>query len=506
MNIQFSQLSFLHPILFAFFPIIFIFSNNMSFLNFDDFLYPSLLFIGITIVSWYVLKLIFKNTKKSSIVLSLSIILFFSYGHIQKTLLESGFDIENKFLMPIFLLILVFITILIIRKNSNFSNWTKIINSIAFTVVIVSAINFVNIDDFDSSTSITFEENLFSEYENPPNVFYIILDAYGGQQALKEFYDFDNSKFLDELRERNFSTVKNSRSNYVETYLSLPSSLNMRYLESYEKNELGTNLELTYNMIPDNQVMKNFEMMNYQIATVSSGWGTTRNFEISDINYCGTFNMMDNSQILISILDNSILKSFYAKFFIDNRQEQVLCQFDRIPKIIDDSDGSFFLFAHLLVPHKPYYFGPNGESLNPDSIELGGFEKRNFDYIKQLQFVNKKTLELIDKIIENSKEPPIIIIQSDHGSEFPQDATDLQKMNEKMHNFNAYYLPDGGESILYDDVTAVNSFRLIFNYYFNGHYEILDDTSYWSDGTLFEEKGYPKFHDVTEKLKLPPYN
>jgi len=280
----------------------------------------------------------------------------------------------------------------------------------------------------------------------------------------------------------------------------------MGYLESYEKNELGTNLELTYNMIPDNQVMKIFEMMNYQIATVSSGWGTTRNFEISDINYCGTFNQLDNSQILISILDNSILKSFYAKFFIDNRQEQVLCQFDRIPKIIDDSDGPFFLFAHLLVPHKPYYFGPNGESLNPDSIELGGFEKRNFDYIKQLQFVNKKTLELIDKIIENSKEPPIIIIQSDHGSEFPQDATDLQKMNEKMHNFNAYYLPDGGESILYDDVTPVNSFRLIFNYYFNGHYEILDDTSYWSDGSLFEEKGYPKFHDVTEKLKLPPYN
>lgn len=503
MNIQFSQSSFLHPILFAFFPIIFIFSNNISFLNFDDLFYSSLLLIGITIVSWFILKLLFKNTKKSSIILSLSIILFFSYGHIQKTLTVSGFEVGNKILIPIFLLILLTLTIIVIRKKSNFKNLTKIINSIAFTIVIISLINFVNINDYDTSNSIKFEENLSSKYENPPNVFYIILDAYGGQQALKEFYDFDNSKFLDELRERDFSTIKNSKSNYAWTFLSLPSSLNMKYLENYEKNEYSNNLELTYNMIPNNQVMKNFEMMNYKIATVSSGWGTTRNFEISDINYCGTFNLIDNSQILISILDNSILKSFYAKFFTDDRRDKILCQFDRIPKAIEDSNEPVFLFAHILTPHKPYIFGPNGEPLNTDTLELGGlYEKRNFDYIKQLQFVNKKTLELIDKIFENSKEPPIIIIQSDHGSEFPVDATDLQKMNEKMHNFNAYYLPDGGESILYDGITSVNSFRLIFNYYFNGDYEILEDKSFWNEPSLFEEKGYPEFIDVTEKLSL----
>ena len=501
MNIQFSQSSFLHPILFAFFPIIFIFSNNISFLNFDDLFYSSLLLIGITIVSWFVLKLLFKNTKKSSIILSFSIILFFSYGHIQKILTASEFDIGNKILIPIFLLILFIVTIIVIKKNSDFKNWTKIINSIAFTIVIISLINFVNIDSNNTSTSVEFKENLFSKYENPPNVFYIILDAYGGQQALKEFYDFDNSKFLKELRERDFNTIKNSKSNYAFTFLSLPSSLNMKYLESYEKNELSNNMELTYNMIPNNQVMKNFKMMDYQIATVSSGWGTSRNFEISDINYCGTFNLIDNSQILISILDNSILKSFYAKFFTDDRREKVLCQFDRIPKAIDDSNGPVFLFAHLLVPHKPYYFGPNGEPLNTDTLELGGIsEKRNFDYIKQLQFVNKKTLELIDKIIENSKEPPIIIIQSDHGSEFPEDATELERMNEKMHNFNAYYLPHEGESILYDDVTPVNSFRLIFNYYFNGDYEILEDKSYWSESNPFEKSGYPEFIDVTSKL------
>ena len=37
MNIQISQSSFIHPVLFAFFPILFLYSTNFSFVNFDDF-------------------------------------------------------------------------------------------------------------------------------------------------------------------------------------------------------------------------------------------------------------------------------------------------------------------------------------------------------------------------------------------------------------------------------------------------------------------------------------
>ena len=71
-----------------------------------------------------------------------------------------------------------------------------------------------------------------------------------------------------------------------------------------------------------------------------------------------------------------------------------------------------------------------------------------------------------------------------------------------MHNLNVYYLPNGGESILYDGFSQVNSFRSIFNYYFNGEYEILEDKYYWNIPNPFEADGYPEFIDVTNKLKL----
>ena len=43
---------------------------------------------------------------------------------------------------------------------------------------------------------------------------------------------------------------------------------------------------------------------------------------------------------------------------------------------------------------------------------------------------------------------------------------------------------------------------IIFNYYFNGEYEILEDKHYWNIPNPFEADGYPEFIDVTNKLKL----
>ncbi len=504
-SIQLFQSSFLHPLLFAFFPILFVFSYNTSFLSFDEIFFPSLLFLGLAAASWLILKIAFKNTHKSSVALSIYIILFFSYGHIQNSLLNSGLELHgNKILLPIFLLILVLCVIALIRTSSNFKNFTKIINSIALTMIFLSLINLVNLDAYTTNIDLEFDTiNLHPVHDPPPNVFHIILDAYSGSSSLKKFYGFDNSEFLNELEERGLNVITDSKSNYGGTYTSLPSLLNMKYLDDYEKNEDFDNHRKQYDMIADNIVMKNFKAMGYDIVGVSSGWGVTRDFEIADRTYCATFSRIDDSQILISILDNSAIKPFYAKLLVDDRRTKVLCQFDSVPKYIENNKNPVFVFAHILIPHHPYLFGPNGEALNTKSLEFGDiYQNRNYDYIKQLQFTNKKTLELVDNILTNSKTPPIIVIQSDHGSVQPENASLEDQMNEAMHNLNVYYLPYGGESILYDGFSQVNSFRLIFNYYFNGEYEILEDKHYWINGNPFVNDGYPEFIDVTNKLKL----
>ena len=54
---------------------------------------------------------------------------------------------------------------------------------------------------------------------------------------------------------------------------------------------------------------------------------------------------------------------------------------------------------------------------------------------------------------------------------------------------NAYYLP-GHNDKLYPTITPVNTFRLIFDTYFGGKYDMLPDISYFSP--------VPKLYQFTE--------
>jgi hypothetical protein len=42
-------------------------------------------------------------------------------------------------------------------------------------------------------------------------------------------------------------------------------------------------------------------------------------------------------------------------------------------------------------------------------------------------------------------------------------------------------LPGDGQEQLYETITPVNTFRLIFDTYFNGDYGLLEDISYYSE-------------------------
>jgi len=47
-------------------------------------------------------------------------------------------------------------------------------------------------------------------------------------------------------------------------------------------------------------------------------------------------------------------------------------------------------------------------------------------------------------------------------------------------NLNAYFLPDGGLESLYPNITPINTFRVIFNTYFQYDLPLLEDISYYS--------------------------
>lgn len=162
-----------------------------------------------------------------------------------------------------------------------------------------------------------------------------------------------------------------------------------------------------------------------------------------------------------------------------------------------------FIFAHILLPHPPFVFDRNGYSLphtHPFTIEDGNHYHGSSNeyrqkYLEQLTYGNKKILETLDAILANSKTPPIIILQSDHGPGAFLDWESIENtcLKERVSILNAYYLPEGGKSKLYPEITPVNTFRLIFDTFFGTDFGQLENRSYYSPWR------YPyQFTDVTQ--------
>jgi hypothetical protein len=135
-----------------------------------------------------------------------------------------------------------------------------------------------------------------------------------------------------------------------------------------------------------------------------------------------------------------------------------------------------FAYIHIISPHPPFVFDPEGNPTHPADFwnEKREYTKSSYQkgYLNQLPYLNKRMLEAIDTILTGSETPPVIIILGDHGPW-------LQTRDKRMWNFTAVYMP-GYEDTLYPSVSPVNLFRLVFNNYFGGEYDILEDRSYYS--------------------------
>ena len=111
----------LHPILFAIFLILSVFSYNVQELSFQETFLPLFLVLAFTVGIWISLRYILKNARKSAFIISLLLVLFFSFGHVYNLVdgvTINGFDIgKSRYLLVPFLISLVVGVYYFIRTN-----------------------------------------------------------------------------------------------------------------------------------------------------------------------------------------------------------------------------------------------------------------------------------------------------------------------------------------------------------------------------------------------------
>lgn len=523
----------LHPLLFAFFPVFSLFVQNSEQLPILEWLRPALFVAGLVLLLWFALNRWIHNLHMSAIIISILAVLFFSYGRVIDALTYEIYELQA--LRPLAFLVegelartawlglfmLLFIAALfLLRSAGHIQVINEVLNVSAVALVLIAGANwalasfkempaFAYAASWEKEMSSKVQPNEVSApHRRAPDVYYIILDGYGREDILNAIYQVDNSSFYSFLRTKGFYVADASHSNYDQTHLSLASSLNSTYLDELESEvgEQAASKSPLGAMIEDSVLFRQVRANGAKVITFSTGlpFADVKSGDLY-LSAPGTYNSFDNALLNTTPLPLFLNLPFFESQY-QSQRDRILYSLDHLGEVAS-IPGPKLVFCHVLAPHPPFVFDANGGPVQPDlSFDLldgSSFTSRSSEaeyvrgYRNQLVFVTGRVREAIEQILDKSANPPIIIIQGDHGPGSMLDwlsATNTY-LPERFSILNAYYFPDHDYSKLYPSITPVNSFRVVLDQYFGANYPLLEDHSYFSPGP------HPySFTDVTSQL------
>jgi hypothetical protein len=510
----------IHPFLLAIYPVVFLFSHNIGQVSFDELIKPILIILFFALTAWCILNILLQDWQRSGIIVSLFLFLFFFYGHV-RNYLET---LPSVLLISLFWVLLFILgSFFIVVTKKPFSKTTMILNAVSVILVTISATNII----FHQLTAVRkYEQNASIKHIQSdskqgrqtgtyPDIYFIILDAYARGDVLKDFYDFDNSEFLNYLESKGFYIADRAASNYGQTGLFVASCFNLTYLDNFAKyvGQYNVSRVPLEGIISESFAMRYLKKRGYTIVSFTAERAETEfaNADIylkSGISIDTFYNALKNTTPIPDIMN--IMSSMKVNNDFDKYRGNILYGLDTLKEVAKLRQTPKFIFAHIESPHPPFVFGPNGKPINLESrlndndgdwlIRRGrlSLEEYRKHYRNQVVFINRQTKEIVDEILANSKQPPIILLLADHGPRSKTIWEDPSRTNMREHlsTLSAFYMPNRGDILLYPEITPVNIFRVIFNHYFGENLDLLPDKNFFSTA-----KYLYKFYDVTDRIK-----
>jgi len=475
-------------ILFSIYPILALLGFNISEVVPDVLWRPMLVSLITALLLFLVLRVLLRDWHKAALSTTIILLLFFSYGHIYNYLkaIDIGGFIpgRHRYMAPVWAGLGIFSLWWVWKKVRDARSFTPTLNLIAVFLLLYPTFQIASYVWSEANTRKQTQETIVEANADlpagyAPDIYYIILDAYGRDDVLRDVYDYDNTPFINDLESMGFYVARCSQSNYAQSMLSMTSSLNMNYLDKLSS-ELTSN---TDNRAPlralgkYNAVRKFLDSLGYNTVSFATNFPVSE-WEDADYFLAPTLGGMNDFELMV--MQTSAGRFFMDSFFEppENRSAEwyrlrTLFALDQLENGVQHIPAPKFVFAHLVIPHHPFVFGPDGEEINYIDQAVPDFPDYVVGYKNQVIYINKRIEEVVSTILAESENPPIIVIQGDHGP------APFDVIENRMLILNAYYLP-GEPQGLYKSITPVNTFRVILNNYFAQNYEMLEDVSYYS--------------------------
>jgi hypothetical protein len=268
-----------------------------------------------------------------------------------------------------------------------------------------------------------------------------------------------------------------------------------------------------FRLVDDNEVARFLKRQSYRYIHIGSWWDPTELSSIADVNY----GISAPSDFISALVRTTILPDTVAKLrrlglklpgtaeLNGDRGQYDGARFG-FQKIEDvaGAPGPKFVFAHILIPHKPFVFAADGTYLTPEERAKHSAKE---DFLGQALYTNTRLEEVARVLLSGPKETrPIVIIQTDEGPNpagFDDDDADFkwttasqEDLEIKYPILNAFYLPGLTDTGVYPEISTVNTFRLVLGKYFGADLPLLPDRLY-----IYRDKAHPyDFSEITDRI------
>mgnify|MGYP000990079600 CR=1 FL=1 len=478
-------LGFLLPSFGCFYLVAFSYANNATIISLNSIWNILALLVAISICVYLVWFFIHKREAYTASLASFIFLLaFLMYGNAYKLLAHLDFfPVRHFTLLPLFVLVSLYLGWLISKLNPNILKkiWLVVI-SIVSLLILFNLIKIIPIEIQKKSQlrQITpnagdINENNEAKTAGKHDIYWLVFDEMAGFDVVRNYFQYPEiDDYIEELESIGFSVVEGSRSINHYTLHQIATRLNFERLPT-DYTEVDY-----YPYITNNKVMNELKARAYTTVildeTRSESFGIPAkpaipadidledyiNVEYPASSFLGSFGALVSRQTMLMPL-NFLYNPAMGDIAIHNAN--VLFVAKELESL--DIPSPKFVYAHLLLPHKPFMFDENGEILDSNHYANWNY------YFGQYKFTLKVIQSTIKTILANANPdyPPVIILQSDHGARNLQDLDFPNLENYPDENVGsivfAIYAPACPTLPLEDGMDPINTFPIVFNCLFD---------------------------------------
>ncbi len=507
----------IYPILGAAYPVVFLYAQNVQeAIAPSEVLIPLAVSAAATLAVVILLRGLIGQWAPAALMSSLLLALFFTYGMAWDGL---GPYLLGEWELLVGWAVVAILGLVLIWLFRGYARHVtlplNIFMAIALLVNLIVIAGFVlNIRPIAASTGSGVTAIGEADPSAPtPDIYWIVVEEYGSQRVLSEDFHFDNSPFLNALRDRGFYIADESTANYLKTAPSIQSARNLEYLDAptlRSQAKSPSDWGPIYNGLQSPfEVQQFLGALDYRFVYAGTFWAPMATHPSAEINY--VYEGL-TSEFLETLQQATILRALrdlgpQAPYdWRRNRWNQTLYEL-RSLEHASDLGGPKFVHAQLALDHEPYVFHPDGSFVTEDEEREMSHEQQ---YVGQLQYTNTQMVAWVDQLLDVPEDQrPIIMLLADEGpwpngyryNERTYDWTSATptELAQKFGILNAVYLPgkSAEEAGFYPSITPVNEFRVLFNAYFGLDLPLLPDRNYiWPN-----QSDIYNLIDVTDRLE-----